>query len=492
MTDSLKTATSTDELRQPVQGTDGLGQSTAATAGNHRVLALRHLAPTIAIGAAVTLVILAVIAALVLVRGIDGQIDDMTRTYDVRNSARDLSAALAQAESSQRGYVLTGEPSYLESYRADSVTVDVRLMTLTAMTESNQRQRQRVAAIAAEIANKVAEMDRSVELVVQGRIEVARAFAGTGMGARLMDEVSARLERFIREENQQLLERNAEVAASRQGLAVAVVAALAGALVLGYVFFLRAREELRALATRQDLLRSQNEELEARVVERTRDLEEARAHAERERGRVEALLQEASHRIGNSLATVSSLLALQLLRTRSAEVREALEAARSRVHAIASAHRRLRLGADLETAVASEFLGSVIEDIESTAGASAGVSIETSIDPIVIGARDATTLGILAGELVVNALKHAFPGGRSGTIWVRFALDAAGVATLVVADDGIGFTPAEADQDGGLGSVIVRQLAQQFGGRPEFRRSPGGGLEVSVGLPELTRVMPQG
>ena len=81
--------------------------------------------------------------------------------------------------------------------------------------------------------------------------------------------------------------------------------------------------------------------------ERTLEAEEARRHAERERERVEALLQDTNHRIGNSLATVSSLLGLQLTRTKSDEVRKALEAAQSRVQAIASGHRRLRLGPDL-------------------------------------------------------------------------------------------------------------------------------------------------
>ncbi len=458
----------------------------------HRFAALRRFAPLVAIGVALTLVILAVMAALVLMRGIDGQIADMTRTYDVRNSARELSAALAQAESSQRGYVLTGDPAYLESYRADSVAAEMRLRTLTAATEQNAQQRQRVVAITAEIANKVAEMERSVELVARGQRDAARAFAGTGMGVRLMDEVSLGLEQFIREENQKLMARNAEIADSRRGLIAAMVAALAGAVVLGYVFFLRARDEVRAIATREDRLRSANVELEARVAERTADLEEARAHAERERERVEALLQETSHRIGNSLATVSSLLALQLMRTPSVEVRQALEAARSRVHAIASAHRRLRLGDDLETAVASDFLGAVIEDIETTSSAASGVGIVASIDPVVIGARDATTLGILAGELVMNALKHAFPDGRGGTIVVRFALDAAGVPTLVVADDGVGFAPDQEERDSGLGSVIVRQLAAQFGGRPEFEPSPGGGLTVTIALPELAKSPPRG
>ncbi|MNL51917.1 Blue-light-activated histidine kinase 2 [compost metagenome] len=102
-----------------------------------------------------------------------------------------------------------------------------------------------------------------------------------------------------------------------------------------------------------------------------------------------------------------------------------------------------------------------------------------------VGARDATTLGILVGELVTNAVKHAFPGGRSGTITVSLKRDEAGVPRLTVLDDGVGISGEHLPGDGGLGSVIVRQLANQFGGEPHYERRSGGGLSVSVSLPGI-------
>ena len=220
--------------------------------------------------------------------------------------------------------------------------------------------------------------------------------------------------------------------------------------------------------------------------ERTRAVEEARAHAEHERERVEALLQDANHRIGNSLATVSSLLGLQVLRSRSAEVRQALEAARLRVHAIASAHRRLRLGSDLETASANDFIEAVIEDIAATMGDTSKVTLKADVSPIMVGGRDATTLGILVGELVTNALKHAFPDGRPGTIHVALARDADGVPTLTVTDDGVGLPEGvEPQGESGLGSVIIRQLAHQFGGEPHYSSPEQGGLQIRVPLPGI-------
>jgi two-component sensor histidine kinase/CHASE3 domain sensor protein len=445
----------------------------------------RHLGQRLVVLASLALVMLAALAALVLVQGIDRQIGDVILNYEVRNQARELTISLSEAESSQRGYLLTRDESYLESYQGAAASIDTRLLSLAALTNSDPQQTERVSSIASEVVSKTAEMARSVALVQEQRGAEARTLIETGMGERLMDSLQHRLEQFIGEENQKLLDRNREIDQSRRLLVGAIITALAGAVLLAYMLFSRTQRQVSALAESKDRLLTENEVLEAHVLDRTHALEEAREHAERERQRVEALLQDANHRIGNSLATVSSLLGLQLLRSKSDEVRAALEAARSRVHAIASAHRRLRLGGDFETASADEFLGAVLDDIATTASDAKNVRLSGEFEAIIVGARDATTLGILVGELVTNAVKHAFPAGRSGTIMVTLKRDDAGVPTLRVLDDGVGLTGEQLPGDGGLGSVIVRQLANQFGGQPHYERRSGGGLSVSVSLPGI-------
>ena len=445
----------------------------------------RRVGLRLAVIASLALVLLAVIASLVLVQGIDRQIDDVAHTYEVRNQARELTIAVTEAESSQRGYVLTRDESYLDTYRRASAAIDARILSLIAVTGGDVAQSDEVRSISDDIAVKVAEMARTVELVRTQRTTEARTLIQTGMGERLMDEVRLALEQFIAGENQRLLDRNRGIDDSRRWLVGAIVAALAGAVILGYALFSRTQREVIALAHNREQLLSENELLEAHVRDRTQAVEEARAHAERERQRVEALLQDTNHRIGNSLATVSSLLGLQLLRSKSEEVRQALEAARSRVHAVASAHRRLRLGDDLETASADEFLDAVLEDLANTVTSAKAVKLVGEIDPIVIGARDVTTIGILVGELVTNALKHAFPEERGGMVTVRLKCDAAGVPILSVIDNGVGIGPDLQPGEGGLGSVIVKQLATQFGGVPEYVRRAEGGLTVLVPLPGI-------
>ena len=451
---------------------------------------MRRIGRRAAIVASLTLVLLAVIASLILVQGIDRQIGDMAHTYEVRNQARELTIALSEAESSQRGYVLTQVESYLDTYYSSADAIDMRVTSLVDLVKRDPAQSAKLADIRADISAKLQEMARTIDLVTSQRTGEARTLIQTGMGERLMDEVRLRLEQFIGEENQNLLYRNEAIDTSRLWLVGAIVAALAGAVILAYTLFARTQRQVNALALNRNLLLSENEELEAHVQERTRAVEEARAHAERERQRVEALLQDTNHRIGNSLATVSSLLGLQLIRSKSDEVRQALEAARSRVHAIASAHRRLRLGDDLETANADEFLDAVLEDLATTVTGGKAVSLVGEIDPVVISARDATTVGILVSELVTNALKHAFPDGREGTITVLFRRDDQGVPILTVTDNGVGIAADRQPGDGGLGSVIIQQLATQFGGAPEYIRAEDGGLRVVVPLPGLDRSLP--
>lgn len=445
----------------------------------------RHIAQRLVVLVSLVLVMLAAVAALVLVQGIDRQLSDVIHTYEVRNQARELTISLSEAESSQRGYLLTRDESYLEPYRGAAASIDMRLLSLTALTDADPEQAARVRSIASEIVAKAAEMERTVALVAQRRGAEARTLIETGMGERLMDNLRLALEQFIREENQKLLDRNHEIDQSRRMLVGAIITALAGAVLLTYMLFSRTRRQVSALAESKNRLLTENEVLEAHVLDRTRALEEAREHAERERQRVEALLQDANHRIGNSLATVSSLLGLQLLRSQSEEVRAALEAARSRVHSIASAHRRLRLGGDFETASADEFLDAVLEDIATTASDAKNVRLVGAFEPIVVSARDATTLGILVGELVTNAVKHAFPDGRRGTITVTLKRDDGGTPRLSVVDDGVGIAGDQQPGEGGLGSVIVKQLATQFGGEPHYERRAEGGLSVTVSLPGI-------
>lgn len=260
-------------------------------------------------------------------------------------------------------------------------------------------------------------------------------------------------------------------------LAVFAFVTLIGASVLGYTWL---RDAQRQTA---DLTR-QRAELMAQNIALKNQLQQVRAHAELEQQRIDAVLRDTGHRIGNSLATVSSLLALQSLRSPSEPVRDAIEAARHRVHAIASSHRRVRSGEDSEVISTDEFLPSVIDDLAGNLLAVDKITISSHVEAISLTTRYATTLSILLSELVTNAIRHAFPNKGGGAIVVRLERQD-GIPVLSVIDDGVGMPVGAEARESGLGLVIVRQLAGQFAGTPLYERPSTGGTRIVVSLPRL-------
>lgn len=420
----------------------------------------------VAVWASLGLVCIAAFSALMLFTGITRQIDDVTQSHATLTAARELAHALSRAEASQRGFFLTGQSQFVGDFDAATAEIGLRVDELRDLTSGDAEQSMRLDGIARDIAEEVSAMERAIAQVSAGGMRDGELGAADLPGQALDD--------FIARENRKIAMGNAEMGRTRIGLVCALIAALLAAALLASILLSRTQRQKGLL--------------EAEIAERTREIEQARAHAERERQRVETLLQDTNHRVGNSLATVSSLLALQVMRSPLGEVHDALEAARLRIHAIASAHRRLRLGDDMETASAEEFLGAVIEDIAETQPDSSRVVLTSHIEPINVRSRDATTLGILVGELVTNALKHAFPDGRQGEIEVRLFRDEEDVPTLSVRDDGVGLAENQANAEGGLGSLIVRQLAGQFDGEPHYECVATGGVRIIIALPGLMRI----
>lgn len=443
----------------------------------------RGVVRRVAIIASMTLVLVAVAASLYLVRTVDSQLADIAKTYEIRRQTRELMLAIVDAETGQRGYLITRDEAYLDPYNIAVGNLSQTYQSLLALLEDNPAQRARIDGLVPDLDAKRAEMARTIELMSVGQSAEALALLRSDTGLELMERIRSVLRQVIGEEDDKLVDRNGRMQLYRQLLIVTILAALGAAAILAYALLSRTQRTVAALSERQSLLRSQNEELEAHVRARTAEVEEARGHAERERARLETLLQDTNHRIGNSLATVSSLLGLQLARTGSDEVRNALEAAQLRVQAIASGHRRLRLGADLETTDAAEFLSDVIDDLAVAVPPGKQVQFEKQLQEMVIPARDATTLGIAVSELVTNAMKHAFAERDGGTIYVRFERPEGGMTQLTVEDNGKGLVAGGED---GLGALIVKQLARQFGGgEPEYRERNGGGTSVTVQLPRL-------
>ena len=200
-------------------------------------------------------------------------------------------------------------------------------------------------------------------------------------------------------------------------------------------------------------------ELDARLLATTQEslTEQRKAASERE-----VLLREIYHRVKNNLQIVQSLLRLGS-RNLSDEQREPFESAVRRIGAMARVHTLLYNSPDLASIDFKEYLEGLIREIaDAFAGEERGIVTELEADTMRVPLDTAVPLAFVAAELMTNAYKHAFPGGRRGIISVA-ATRNNGQGTLTIADNGIGFS-ADSVPGRPLGLTIVTKLVQQIDG----------------------------
>lgn len=214
-------------------------------------------------------------------------------------------------------------------------------------------------------------------------------------------------------------------------------------------------------------------------AERTAAL--AAVHAARDRA--EMLLREVNHRVANSLALVSSLVSLQAKAVDNQAAKDALAETQARIYAVSLVHRRLYVSDDVSGVDIAEYLRGLLDHLVMSVGeTSSSITLDTEIEEIRVATDKAVSIGVVVTELVTNAIKYAFPQGRSGRIVVRFQRRGDDQAELAVIDDGIGHKQGDAIKGTGLGSRIVKAMAGALGG--EFAYLPGGvGTTASLRLP---------
>ena len=195
------------------------------------------------------------------------------------------------------------------------------------------------------------------------------------------------------------------------------------------------------------------------------------------------LLQEMNHRVNNSLQIIASILLLKAQTVQSEETRQHLQDAHERVMAVATVQEQLHptpFGTQIE---ARNYLTRLCESLATSMIVDGRpVSIRVDADEGSTTSEQAVSMGLIATELVINALKHAFPDGRVGEIVVCFESSAT-AWRLAVSDDGVGISRRlpDANIKIGLGTSIVEALTRQLGGRiTTSLASPPPGTVVSV------------
>jgi two-component sensor histidine kinase len=190
----------------------------------------------------------------------------------------------------------------------------------------------------------------------------------------------------------------------------------------------------------------------------------------------DVLLQEMRHRVANSLQIIASILLIKARTVRSKETRSHLQDAHKRVMSIATMQQLLHASEPGATIELGPYLTRLCETLAiSMIGDRRPISLKVEIEGGTASSSQAVSIGLIVTELVINALKHAFPTGRGdGAIIVAYEL-AEPNWRLTVSDNGIGRPEDNLDKlVPGLGTAIIEALAKQLNARVDALMTPLG------------------
>jgi two-component sensor histidine kinase len=196
-------------------------------------------------------------------------------------------------------------------------------------------------------------------------------------------------------------------------------------------------------------------------------------------------LTEIHHRVKNNLQIVSSLLRLQSTKFADPAVRDVFTECRDRINAMARLHEQLydEVGrSHLDFAPHLRELAEMLVRSHTPPGCKLTLNISADYAPLDLD--QSILLSLIANELLLNALKHAFHGRAAGKLDAELRTTRDRV-TLTIHDDGNGFvrSPIEIEEQRGSGIDLVQAMSRQLGGEFVINPMPAGGTSANISFP---------
>ena len=188
----------------------------------------------IMLGFGMALAILLVIG-VVSFRSTDALIDTTdlrSHTYQVLASLESLIGEVVNAETGQRGYLLTGREQYLQPFRSATKAIEVQFDTLRRLTSDNAHQQQRLDSIRPLVTEKISELQATIDLRTEKGADAALKIVLTDKGRQVMDDIRAIVDQMVAEENQLLIERDEVAKNSAQATKATILYGTIAAFVL--------------------------------------------------------------------------------------------------------------------------------------------------------------------------------------------------------------------------------------------------------------------
>ena len=429
---------------------------------------------------------MALLAAMVLV-GINetghmrsqDAVEQLAQGITTRSDVNKLLQSMLDAETGQRGYLLTGNETYLEPYDKAVATVQTNLDSLRMQFMASPEDMQEFALLSRQISRKLAEMELSLRLRRQGNEDAWKFILNTDVGKEHMEAIRQHAQELIARSDMRLQQGREQIEQSLMlsRIGIATVAAIG---LLAFYMYLRQTQAVQTVNLReQEVLERERDRLEGLVRDRTATLSELANHLQQVREEERGHLARELH---DELGALLTAAKLDVARHKSKIDATAPDVAERLKHLTETLNSGIalkrRIIEDLRPSSLSNLgLTAALEILTREYAERAGIDVETSLEPVQLPDAAQLTVYRMVQEALTNIGKYA----KASKVLVSVHGYPTHVA-VQVRDDGVGFDPGSV-RPTSHGLAGMRHRVEAAGGRLTLTSRPGNGTLLSAVLP---------
>jgi signal transduction histidine kinase len=407
-------------------------------------------------------------------------VDNLGLRGQARTAIQTLWRSLTDAETGQRGYLLTGRKEYLRPFEEGKTSVNEALVWLTGYYAGDPRTADLMARVSVSSREKLSELAVTLRLYDEGKEEAWKSMVLTNIGKERMDDVRSLSEALLKVETALVNEERDKVyrtlALNRIG-----VSAMTALSLLALFMYLRQTSALVSQREEQRrVVQAERDQLEIEVAERTDQLTELARHLQTAREDERSHLARELHDELGALLTAAKLDVARLKSRLGAATPEIAERVQHLNDALNSGIAlKRRIIEDLRPSSLSNLgLVAALEILIAEWSGSTEIAVERALEPVTLRETGELTVYRLVQEALTNVSKYA----RATKVEIRVTANA-GTVRVSVRDDGIGFDPRQrrASAHGLLG---MRYRLESEGGRMVLSSAPGRGTVIEAQIPE--------
>lgn len=404
----------------------------------------------------------------------------MNEGQQTRNAVNRLLQSMLDAETGQRGYLLTGNETYLEPYDKAVVTVQANLDELRNRYLKSPDDLQQFANLSREVSRKLAEMELSLRLRRQGNEDAWKLILHTDVGKEHMQSIRKQAHALIDRSAQTVEDSRHQIVQSLMLSRIGIATVTAIGLLAFYMYLRQARTLQQMNQREQEVLERERERLEGLVRERTASLSELASHLQQVREDERGFLARELH---DELGALLTSAKLDVARLKSKIDHQAPDIAERLKHL----NETLNSGIALKRRIIEDLRPSSLSNLGLTAALEiltrehaegAGIEVETNLEAVELTEATQLTVYRLVQEALTNISKYA--KAKKVLVTVHGYPTHAAVQ---VRDDGAGFDPAGVGPTS-HGLAGMRHRVEAAGGRLTITSSADSGTLISAVLPK--------